>query len=96
MFNVCNVWFRFSISDGTAQGSKEKESRDYYNTIFTISKELERYMISFDFQQYFIPFKPTWRECHSESFFIKAKSEFEKNLLAELEWHYAEQKAFAS
>lgn len=83
--NVDVSAFRFSIPSATPAGIREKDSQDYYNTIYTISREGDKYVISFDFQEYFKPLKPSWRECRADAFFAKARQEFADNLVKELE-----------
>lgn len=83
--NVDVSAFRFSMSEGIGTAIKDKNMQDYYNTIYTISKEKDKYLISFDFQRYFRPLKSNWHDCHSSDFFAKAKKEFEEKLLQELE-----------
>ena len=83
--NVDVSAFRFSVSEGVENAIADKNMQDYYNTIYTISREKEKYQISFDFQQYFRPLKPNWHDCHSSSFFAKARKEFEEKLYKELE-----------
>ena len=83
--NVDVSAFRFSLSNGTPSGIREKDVHDYYNTIYSISREQDHYVISFDFQEYFRPLKPSWNECRAKDFFAKAKKEFEEQLLKELE-----------
>lgn len=83
--NVDVSAFRFSIPSATPMGIKEKDAQDYYNTIYTISREGDKFVISFDFQEYFKPLKPSWRECRADAFFTKARQEFANNLVKELE-----------
>lgn len=83
--NVDVSAFRFSIPSATPAGIKEKDTQDYYNTIYTISKDGDKFVISFDFQEYFKPLKPSWRECRADTFFAKARQEFANNLANELE-----------
>lgn len=77
--------FRFSLSSPTPPGIMKKGVEDYYNTIYTISQEGDHYVISLDFQEYFRPLKPSWRECKAGEFFDKAKKAYTEQLLKELE-----------
>lgn len=76
--------FRFSISSPTSPGIMKKGIEDYYNTIYTISQDGDRFVISLDFQEYFRPLKPSWRECKAGDFYESARKAYAQ-LLKELE-----------
>lgn len=76
--------FRFSISDGTMSAAMTKNSHDYTNMIFTISQEDNHDIIAFDYQQYFIPQKASWDDCHPTNFFANAQKALQEKLLNEL------------
>lgn len=77
--------FRFSISDGTMSGAVAKDTQDYTNIIFTISRDGDQYKVAFDYQQYFKPSKASWIDCNPNAFFANAKKALQEKLLNDLE-----------